>query len=319
MEARYNSIKNYFVNNFSKIQRSKEMVNSLDTNYFTHDKINYKDNITDYISIVMTTCNRSKQTYFTLDSFSKSQFKNIQVVIVDDSSDDPILVNHLNKYDFRIDLIKIKNKFWFNPCVNYNFGFKFVEGTKMIIQNAEVCHIGDVINFVETNLQEGQYLVFDVVSLKNNSVNDKLYSLKEEELNSDVLKNFNNGQMSWYQHVKYRNQMYHFLTAITKKDFDEKMHGGFDYDFCLGGAYDDNEFIHRIVHVAKLNPINVSENAFKLFGIHQWHKNSTQGVTWAYNEFLFHAKVRCGQKGNYIYLVDEKPEEIPKIFDTYFK
>ena len=102
----------------------------------------------------MTSSNRSKQVYYTLNTIQNSDYKNIQVIIVDDSDNDPILEINLRKYPFYIDLICIKkeNRNWHNPCVNYNIGFEFIKGSKVIIQNSEVCHIGDVLIFIDKTL-----------------------------------------------------------------------------------------------------------------------------------------------------------------------
>jgi glycosyltransferase involved in cell wall biosynthesis len=94
----------------------------------------------------MTACNRSKQTYFTLQTIQNSSHKAIQIILVDDSDSDPIAKEELEKYPFYIDFISIKmqNKKWVNPVVNYNIGFEYIRGSKVVIQNAEVCHVGDV-------------------------------------------------------------------------------------------------------------------------------------------------------------------------------
>ena len=49
------------------------------------------------ISIVMTASNRSIQTYFTLKTIQNSSFKEIHVIIVDDSDADPIIKEELVK------------------------------------------------------------------------------------------------------------------------------------------------------------------------------------------------------------------------------
>ena len=69
----------------------------------------------------MTSHERSKQVYFTLSTINKSNYKDIQVILVDDSVYDPVMVNHFADYKFNIDLIRINRdkKFWNNPCVNY--------------------------------------------------------------------------------------------------------------------------------------------------------------------------------------------------------
>ena len=114
--------------NRDKILQIKKKIETLDNSLFIH--YNYP-NIPIYnntISIVMTSSNRSKQLYFTLKTIEKTLFKNIHIIIVDDSDVDPIIKEYINGYAFHIDLIYIqtKNKNWINPVINYNIGFKFI-------------------------------------------------------------------------------------------------------------------------------------------------------------------------------------------------
>ena len=124
----------------------------------------------------MTSSNRSKQTYFTLSTLDPLDCK-LQVILVDDSTHDPIDLEKLKEFSFHIDFIQINRdvKNWFNPLVNYNIGFKFIKGSKVIIQNAEVCHIGSVLNFVK-NIIDDNYYVFDVNASSNFETNEKIYN-----------------------------------------------------------------------------------------------------------------------------------------------
>ena len=137
--------------NKKNILKLIDKVENFDNSLFAHYNI---PNITIYddtISIIMTSCNRSKQVYYTLKTIEKCTFKNIQVILVDDSDIDPIKKEELDKYPFYIDFIVIKkeNKNWINPVINYNIGFKFIKGGNIILQNAEVCHVGDVISYIQ--------------------------------------------------------------------------------------------------------------------------------------------------------------------------
>ncbi|QKF94410.1 glycosyltransferase family 2 [Fadolivirus algeromassiliense] len=262
--------KKYMIDNEKSIKHTKSIVDNLDKNYMNHITINSKllDNNT--ISIIMTTYNRPKQTYHTLDTISRSSYKNVQIVIVDDSEQPSLDIETLKRYNMHIDYVTIKNKFWINPCINYNIGFKIAKGTKIIIQNSEVCHVGDIVTYVNDNLKQNQYLVFNVLALLNESYNNNLYISKDINLYVNEL--INKNEIQWYQHPKYRNKNYHFLTAINKLDLDKL--NGFDYDFSMGYAYDDDELIYRVTNVLKLDIINVDSNETKLYGIHQWHSRN---------------------------------------------
>ena len=120
------------LSNKKSILEIKEKVENLDSSLFIHYNYPNIPIYDDTISIVMTSSNRSKQVYFTLKTIEKCSFKNIHVIIVDDSNIDPIKEDVINKFAFHIDLIFIRNenKNWVNPVVNYNIGFKFIKGIK---------------------------------------------------------------------------------------------------------------------------------------------------------------------------------------------
>lgn len=255
----------HLLRNLDVIHRAKTCVESFDPHYFELTIFNDRPDID--ISIVMTTYNRSKQTYFTLTTIAKSAFKKVQVIIVDNSTTDKLNLDRLTAMNLCIYHVIVKNKFWANPCVNYNAGFKLIKGSKIIIQNAEVCHIGDVVDYVNLNLQDNQYFVFDVPTLKNASINSRLH---EMDTGIENYANISKLFAGWYQHGKHNNRCFHFLTAITALTF-RQMDGCFDYDFCAGSSYDDDEFIFRI-RALEIHVINVpSSGKNAVMGVHQWH------------------------------------------------
>lgn len=249
----------HLIVNLETIHRAKTAVQTLDLNYYDLTIINEQDNYD--ISIVMTTYNRSRQTYYTLYSLEQSTVKKVQVIIVDDSTTDPIDIFLLRHFNLSIYYVKLKNKFWFNPCVNYNLGFQFVKGPKMIIQNAEVCHIGDVMAQVHDKLEDQEYFVFDVNNLQAHEV---LYHMMP------TYENIMKRDLTWYQHHQTYNRKLHFLTAITSDTF--KAIKCFDYDFCMGSWYDDNELVFRIeASGIRIVPI---PHTIGIMGTHQWHVGS---------------------------------------------
>ena len=163
--------------NKDKILELKRKVEEKDESLGNHLQIPNIPITKETISIVMTASNRSKQTYFTLQTIQNSSHKAIQVIIVDDSDADPITKEELAKYPFYIDFISIKqkNKNWVNPVVNYNIGFGYIQGSKVVIQNAEVCHVGDVLGYMGSQITPGNYYVCDVKAAKSLSANDDIY------------------------------------------------------------------------------------------------------------------------------------------------
>ena len=298
------NIKQIINNNIPKINELIKKIES--NNYPDIEKEIYNQGLLTEktISIVMTTHNRIKQTLFTLKTIQESAFKDIQVIIVDDS--DKGFIENLSDFSFHINYIKILKKEWTNPCVNYNIGFHEVRGGIIIIQNAEVCHIGDIINYVNNNLNENEYMCFDVCVYNSFKANNDFYSSKGRYEDALYALYNNPHNMYWYQHSVKRNKNYHFLTAIKKNDF-KKLGYGFDYDFALGTYFDDDEFLNRIKNVLKLKIINVTNENTKLLGLHLYHQKEYSshktGDFYHINKFIFEHKKKYYEKNNkYLFL-----------------
>lgn len=276
----------------------KEQVKKKDRSLFNYINIDNFDIDDKTLSIVMTSSNRSKQTYYTLKTISQSSYKNIQIILVDDSTYDPLDINELLKFPFNIDLIKINRtaKYWHNPLVNYNIGFTFVKGYYVIIQNAEVCHVGDVINHIINNIQDNLYFVYDVKALKSIETNEKIYELNE--LDTSIYAN-EDLYLLWYQHKTY-NRQFHFLTGMTRNTFN--LIDGFCYDYSFSSCYDDDDFVLKI-HSKNIQIINIFNEDHNLGGIHLYHINAIS--SWdnqkEMNVQLFRNKLRLFQQiGKYI-------------------
>ena len=291
-----------------RIFEIKKKVETKDSNLFSHEYI--ENNIIDEktITIVMSSSNRSKQTYFTLKRISDSIYKNIQIIIVDDSDIDPIDIHFLKtqNYPFYIDLIKIKreNKNWHNPLISYNIGFSFIKGNKVVIQNAEVCHIGDVLDFISKNVINDNYYVFDVKASLNYDTNE---TIMNSDLNSIDIFNRNIYYM-WYQHID-NNRKYHFLTCLTTETFKKILN--FSYDCTMGSCYDDDDFVLKITS-RKINIQNIFHHEYNIGGIHLFHGISTEYGGWDLNiesnEYLFKIKKEIYESsGIYVDMI-ENPE-----------
>lgn len=184
------------------------------------------------VVIVTAYHDREAQLLKTLESFKN--YKDIEVVIVNDS--EPL---ELGSYGFNIQEIRVTNKKWINPGVNFNIGFKYaleLNPDKIIIQNPECYHNGDIISVVRERLTDKNYLSFACYSLgKGQDVNIK-------EFNNRTA--VSNGDPAWYNHSIYRPEALHFCCAITAKNL--KKINGFDENFAQGLGYEDNYLIHQI-------------------------------------------------------------------------
>ena len=258
--------------NRDRILQIKKKVENLDNSIFSHYNYANIPIYSDTISIVMTSSNRSRQVYYTLKTIEKSSFKHIHVIIIDDSDIDPIVKNMINGYSFHIDLIYIQseNKTWINPVVNYNIGFRFIKGSKVVIQNAEVCYIGDILGWIANNVNDNKYYSFDVRSICSFENNEIVYNT--ENLKTDIYEKniFHTWEGGWYQG---RNNIknYHFLTAITRTTFE--LIKNFSYDYTFGINFDDNDFLLKIKS-KNIKIINIFHDEYNLGGIHLYHTSS---------------------------------------------
>ncbi len=197
------------------------------------------------ISIVMAYHNRRTQLIRTLNSIDKTNYnKNkIQIIIVNDNSSEEHSINDLNdKFDLDIFVINIpkKQKKWVNSCVPYNIGFNHIKYDKVIIQNPECYHNGDILSYTDKNLTDKNYFSFGCYSLNYDETNNDKYDHIEL-----LDKKFDTVCSSgWYNHDKHRPSYYHFCSAITKDNLKEL--NGFDEDYKDGIGWDDNEILHRI-------------------------------------------------------------------------
>jgi hypothetical protein len=135
--------------------------------------------------------------------------------------------------------LRFFDKNWINPIVNYNIGFKFIKGSRVIIQNAEVCYIGDILSWVSTNITDNIYYSFDVNavnSFENNYVIYNTTNLTKEIYLKDLFRK----DVSWYQ-GRSNITNYHFLTEMTRNTFE--LVKNFSYDYTFGVNYDDNDFL----------------------------------------------------------------------------
>lgn len=280
--------------NLDKLEQVKKVLTSGQGEYYSVDEVNYDKYpiTTQTISIIMTTHNRSRQLYFTLDTITKSRdHSNVQLILVDDSSEDKVMLDKLAPYPFAVTFIQINRdkKCWYNPCINYNIGFQHIKGTKIIIQNGEVCHIGDVLATLD-QIQDNHYYAYDVKALKDFQANEQIYdSLKQSPTNMLDINIYNKPGIytQWYQHIQHRNAYYHFLIACTKTTFDKVSTFSLDYSF--GNSYDDDDFVLKVKH-AGIRLCNMQHDQVKCGGLHLYHGYSNNGIQPELNGNLFHKK-----------------------------
>ena len=194
------------------------------------------------ISIVMSYFNRLDQLRYTLKTISDSNVKDLEVVIAEDFCDLKEQLHtiqaefpHLNIRIIRMSDTRAK-KDYCNPCVAYNTAFRASRGDRIIIQNPECCHMGDVLKYTLDHLTNDNYLTFHC------------YAATKAETRTmqsgEPLPMFTDKKSRWYNHVVERPYAYHFTTAITRDNLIKL--NGFDERFAQGQDMDDVELIYRI-------------------------------------------------------------------------
>ena len=260
------------LSNKDSINEIKKKVDNLDNSLFIHYNYPNIPIYDDTISIIMTSSNRSRQVNYTLQTIEKCLFKHVHVIIVDDSDTDPIIKEYINGYAFHIDLVYIRteNKNWINPVINYNIGFKFIKGSKVIIQNAEVCYIGDILGWVSKNITDNNYYSFDVRAINSFENNEVIYNTVD--LTTEIYKKniYHTWEEGWYQGRK-KVSNYHFLIAITRNTFE--LIKNFSYDYTFGINFDDNDFLLKIKS-KNIKIVNLFHDLYNLGGIHLYHTSS---------------------------------------------
>lgn len=216
------------------------------------------------ISIVTAYFNRRDLLINTLLSIIKSEVKDIEVIVVDDcSSEDQRVEDLCDIFSFlRVIRIEPHQKWYKNPCVPFNIGFKEAKGDIIIIQNPECYHYDDVLSYVSNNLKESDYFSFACYSLSKSKNLNLLEYTKADFFNNRSADTW--GDDAWYNHSIYRPVGYHFCSAIFKSEL--KKLGGFDERYAHGLCFDDNEILERIKRKG-MNLVIVDEKKV----LHQWH------------------------------------------------
>ena len=233
------------------------------------------------LSIVMAYHDRKPLLLQTLKSISySSEVAYTEIIIVDDGSSENHRLDNITeevieltgkKLDIKVIRIEPENKWYSNPCIPYNIGFKQAQGDIIVIQNPECYHLGDVLS-IAAKIEYNQYYSFFCYSLDEaatQAVKDidlpalmsmglgitglhetagvawetwlrgivPFWPLQERAITHE-------GGLGYYNHSVYRPVSYHFCSAIPRTDLQEL--GGFDERYAEGVAYDDDEFIARI-------------------------------------------------------------------------
>ena len=217
------------------------------------------------ISIVTAYYNRKKLFIETLKSITKSQYKDFEVIAVDDASSSKERIEDLiSKFPFlKVVRVEKENKWYHNSCIPFNMGLANASGDIIILQNPECLHVHDILSHVVETVNDSNYVSMSVYAI-NESLTKVLPMLNKKAFFECLPQRRCTDYNGWYNHSIHNPTHYHFCAALTRKNITAL--GGFDERFADGIAFEDNEFIDRVNRLG-LNKI-ISDD---ISVIHQWH------------------------------------------------
>ena len=111
--------------------------------------------------------NRKQHLVNTLWSMSQSKYKNFEVIVVDDASDEEHRIVDLKKQFGFLKTYRIRKDYkkHTNPCVPLNKAISMSTGDIIIIQNPECFHFDDVFTYTINNISKNKYLAYSVVNM----------------------------------------------------------------------------------------------------------------------------------------------------------
>jgi glycosyltransferase involved in cell wall biosynthesis len=222
------------------------------------------------IAIVMTYFNRQYQLDQTLRTISKTNQKDIEVIIVDDCSD---VAPNIGSSDFPITVYRTENKKWLDGSPAYNLGIFHAIKKKpdiIILQNAETYHVGDVIDYA-SRVTNDSYISFGCYNLSKGD------TFKEHNI-TEIIKNnaraVDNEANAWLNHKTIRPMGYHWCSAITTQNMIRL--NGFDEGFSDGYCFEDDELLARV----RMLGLKVEITDYP-FVVHQWHDRNYVPANWS--------------------------------------
>jgi GT2 family glycosyltransferase len=225
------------------------------------------------ISIVMAYNNRLNLLRHSLKTINNSVIKDFEIIIVDDCSKAEerveCLINEFKNIEFNIIRLEKSKRWYCNPCIPYNIGFRQIKGDIVIIQNPECAHNGDILEHAVKNIRHNNYLVYSTYSLNQS---DSKELLEGHQIRLNHIPAAVEGVSAWYAHETINPRPYHFCSCIMKDNLYDL--GGFDERFANGIAYDDDEFVARISR-KKLN-ISFCNDPFVF---HQFHYSMERDIS----------------------------------------
>ena len=231
------------------------------------------------ISVLITYYNRKKHLLNTMRSYALTKLpkEEVEFLIMDEESDSEHQLHQedFSEFGFLVRLFRVA-RLGDCPVIQPNDMFLRSVGDIIVLQNPECIPVGDVLSCVADRAGRGRYLSFECYNSTPDYA-DRLFSEFTGESSSGAIKSLvepvvqacatSDFSPGWYNHRIHRPLGYHFLSALTRKDFE--LLNGFDERFAPGVAYGDDEFIFRVRKLLRV--VFVGEP----FCIHQQHPQTS--------------------------------------------
>lgn len=203
----------------------------------------YKKNM---ISIVMVTYNRAHLLARSLELYHRQQYKDFELIVVDDDSTDDtqnLLKHWTNFLDIKTIIVRKTPGLWRDCARNINLGIRAAKNDIVVATHPEVIPGSEALINIYNNIQDEMYLACKIYYLTpQEQINIDTVDWKEDTLNIRKLDGFYNPEVvTDYSHVKmdqHTDWQSWVFGAMTRKtwrriggmtEFDEW--GSIDMDF----------------------------------------------------------------------------------------
>jgi glycosyltransferase involved in cell wall biosynthesis len=216
------------------------------------------------VSIIIPYYNRKSLLLHGLKSISKTSYKNIEVIIMDDASNEENRLEDLaNNYWFHIKLIRIEEqqRWWDkDPAVITNLGFEAASGNILVLQQVECYYVGDVISHLANNIVDNNAITYACYGLnkrdtnlflsgnsveRNNNIPVYPISSNNAIVSQNEMRMYNEEEKShWWNHGVIILTHIPVCSAMTKSNW--KKINYIDIDYKDGFGFSDQDFAERM-------------------------------------------------------------------------
>lgn len=225
-------------------------------------------------SFIVPYYKRSDLLRNTLESYKLyySDRQDYEIIIIEDyknqtnQTEHNLLLRTLEEYKHNMHFVVVQRpqEEIYNPSPHFNSGAICANGEFLILTNPECKHTKDILS------------EFDKIFAKNK--------------NSYIVCGCYDEMFGWKQHSAHENRLLHWCNGISKYNFYKI--GGFDLNYVMGIAYEDDDFAIKIQQSSFLDIVIRDD----LLIHHQSHEYITNQILWDINYEYFIKKWRVATK-----------------------